>query len=174
MSITLYSHAAVPRNEDKRNEAVYASGLLRRLNDAGLNRICRRARRLLNADWAGVALIVDDSQIVIASSGGQLGRYDRAKSMTTFAILTPHEVFCVPDAAGDLRFEANPFVRVGLIRFFAASVIVDSDGFALGALCCSRLRPGNPLDDQSVRQFRCLAAEICPKKLEFEIPNVIV
>lgn len=174
MSFTLYSHAPTPRNEDKRNEAVYASGLTRQVDDPRLNKISRRARRLLEADWAGIALIVDNSQLVIASSGGQLGRYDRAKSMTGFAILQPQEVFCVPDAASDGRFGANPFVRVGLIRFFVAAAIVDSQGYALGALCCSRQRPGAYPVAAIAKQLQLLAADILRNSLNQESPVLII
>ncbi|MEG8039751.1 hypothetical protein QP166_10515 [Sphingomonas sp. LR60] len=75
------------------------------------------ARKVVNADWAGVAVIVDDLQIVVASSGGQLGRYDRARSMSAHALVAPADLFCVPDTMTDDRFGSNPFVRVGLIRF---------------------------------------------------------
>ncbi|VXC50407.1 conserved hypothetical protein [Sphingomonas sp. 8AM] len=114
----------------------------------------------MGGDWAGVALLVDDLQIVIASSGGQLGRYDRARSMSAHAIVAPEQVFCVSDTITDSTFRSNPFVRVGLIRSFVAAPIVDAAGYALGVVCVSSRNPRVPLGDAEARSFRSLAAQV--------------
>ena len=75
MSITVYNPAPLPSNEPARNQAVHDSGLFEAINNPILNTIAERARNLFQADWAGVALIFDEVQEVIASSGGRLGRY---------------------------------------------------------------------------------------------------
>lgn len=160
MSVTFYAPAPIPSDEHARNLAVRASGLLDRTNDPALTALAHVARKSVRADWAGVALIVDDLQIVIASSGGQLGRYERARSMSAHAIVTPDRVFCVPDTIADGTFRSNPFVRVGLIRFFVAAPIVDAAGHALGVVCASSRNPRAALDEGEARVLRSLAARV--------------
>lgn len=160
MSVTLYSPAPIPSNEHARNVAARESGLLERVNDPRLNAIAMAARKVVHADWAGVAVIVDDLQIVVASSGGQLGRYDRARSMSAHAIAMPDAVFCVADTLTDDRFGSNPFVRVGLIRFFAAAPIVNAAGLALGVVCVSSRTPRAPVDEIEAQGLRTLAMRV--------------
>lgn len=160
MSVTFYSPAPIPPNEAARNAAVHASGLLDRMNDPALNAIAKKAKELLHADWGGVALIVDDLQIVIASSGGQIGRYERARSMSAHALLAPEQVFCVPDARSAEAFGSNPFVRVGLIRFFVAAPLINEAGLALGVLCVSSRAPGEVIDEGQADLLRALASRV--------------
>jgi GAF domain-containing protein len=160
VSVTLYSPAPIPSNEHARNVAARESGLLDRVNDPRLNAIAMAARKVVNADWAGVAVIVDDLQIVVASSGGQLGRYDRARSMSAHALVAPDEVFCVPDTLTDDRFGSNPFVRVGLIRFFAAAPIVNAAGLPLGVVCVSSRTARATVDEIEAQALRTLAMRV--------------
>lgn len=160
MSVTFYSSAPIPHNEPSRNAAVRASGLLERVNDPALNAIADSAKQLLHVDWAGIALIVDDLQIVIASSGGQIGRYERSRSMSAYAILAPDQVFCVPDTTIADAFGSNPFVRVGLIRFFAAAPFVNATGLPLGVLCVSSRMPRAPITDSEAEALKSLASRV--------------
>ncbi|WP_081645267.1 GAF domain-containing protein [Sphingomonas phyllosphaerae] len=125
-----------------------------------LNELSQDACRLMGGDWAGVGLIVDDNQVVIASSGGRVGRYERARSIMAYAILEPDAVLCVLDAPADERFGGNPFVRVGLIRFFVAAPIVDERGFALGALCVSSRSPRQQVEQSTIEALRALATQV--------------
>lgn len=160
MSVTFYSPAPIPPNDHARNLAVRASGLLERGEEPALTTLAKAAKKAVGGDWAGVAVIVDDLQIVIASSGGQLGRYERARAMSAHAIVAPDRVFCVPDTLAEGLFRSNPFVRVGLIRFFVAAPIVDAAGHALGVLCVSSRNPRAPLDDAETRTLKALAAQV--------------
>ncbi|MFK3888457.1 hypothetical protein [Sphingomonas sp. NPDC079357] len=160
MSVTFYSPAPIPPDDHARNQAVRASGLLDRIDDPQLNALAKTARKLVNGDWAGVALIVDDLQIVVASSGGQLGRYERARSISAHAVVTPDRLFCVPDVIADGTFGSNPFVRVGLIRFFVAAPIIDAAGYALGVLCVSSRNTRAALNDAEAAALRSLAARV--------------
>lgn len=160
MSVTIYDPAPLPSNEPARNQAVYASGLLENSDDTALSRLSVLAKDLFRADWAGITLIYDDVQYVIASSGGQLGHYDRARSMSAYAILEPSKVFYLADAKEDGRFGANPFVRVGLIRFFVAAPIIDAQGYALGTLCASSSLPRRMVDQEALAKLRSLAAQV--------------
>lgn len=80
--------------------------------------------------------------------------------MSAHAILTPSEVLCLPNAEEDERFRGNPFVRVGLIRFFVAAPIIDAQGYALGALCVSKRSPRKVIDPVQVTKLQALAAQV--------------
>jgi GAF domain-containing protein len=166
VSVTFYSPAPIPPNEHARNLAVRASGLLERAEEPALTALAKAARKALGGDWAGVAVIVDDLQIVIASSGGQLGRYERARSMSAHAIVAPDKIFCVTDTIANGLFRSNPFVRVGLIRFFVAAPIVDLDGHALGVLCVSSRNPRAPLSEAEADTLKALAAQVLDRPPE--------
>ena len=80
--------------------------------------------------------------------------------MSAYAILKPAEVFCLLDAKQDDRFGANPFVRVGLIRFFVAAPVIDAQGYALGTLCASSSLPRHATDTEACSKLQGLAAQI--------------
>jgi GAF domain-containing protein len=79
--------------------------------------------------------MVGDIQHVVASSGGMIGMYRRATSLSSYNIYEPDVPFVVLDAMVDERFSGNPFVDDGLIRFFASATILNKAGYAIGALC---------------------------------------
>jgi GAF domain-containing protein len=158
--VTLFPLAPRPSNEAARSAAVLDSGLLQSIDDPALNAICVAAKTAASSDWAGIAIIIGDAQSVIASSGGLIGHYDRDRSMTAHAIMTPFEVLNLADARSEPRFAANSFARVGLIRFFVAVPIVDERQFALGALCVSSRKPRAVADEQTVRALRALADRV--------------
>lgn len=160
MSVTFYNPAPLPSDEPARNQAVYDSGLLKNNNDPVFSALCELARDTFRADWSGITFIYDEVQCVIASSGGRLGHYDRARSMSAYAILEPSEVFCLADAKEDDRFGANPFVRVGLIRFFVAAPIIDAQGYALGTLCASSSLPRQAINPAAMAKLQSLAAQV--------------
>lgn len=160
MSVTLFPLAPRPENEEARNAAVHSSGLLRKVGDPELNALCVEAKMVASSDWAGIALVVGEVQRVIASSGGLIGHYDRDRSMTAYAILTPSEVLNLADARAEARFVSNSFARTGLIRFFVAVPFIDERGFALGALCVSSRRSRPAADDQTVTALKALASQV--------------
>jgi GAF domain-containing protein len=135
MGITIFTSAPIPPGDAIRSEAALQSGLLKRIDDPILARIARETRHVLRAAWAGVVIMVNDTQHVIASSRGMLGIYRRSTSLSSYVINAPTEVFVVLDAAYDERFAGNPFVADGLIRFFAGTAIFDRARHAIGVLC---------------------------------------
>lgn len=164
MSVSLYLPAPLTSNEARRNAAVRSSGLLERVHNERLTQICHDARTHVGGGWAGIALILGDAQLVIASTGENIGRHSRAASMSAYAILEPDAVFCVPDTQADDRFLSNPFVRVGLIRYFVAAVICDHVGYALGTLCVSRRSPGNYVEADVALGLRRMAQLVAAKE----------
>lgn len=118
-----------------------ATGLLKRVTDPILSIIARDARDALSARWAGICIVIDERQHVIASSGGMLGIYRRSTALSSYVVSNPDEAFVALDPASDERFAGNPFVADGVIRFYAGAAIRDSSGYAIGALCITDGKP---------------------------------
>lgn len=135
MGITVFTSAPIPPGDAIRSEAAKQSGLLSRVDDPVLTRIAKDVRHVLQAAWAGVVVMVNDTQHVVASSRGMLGMYRRSTSLSSYVISAPTEVFVVLDASSDERFAGNPFVADGLIQFYAGTAIFDKAGHAIGVLC---------------------------------------
>jgi GAF domain-containing protein len=160
MGITVFTPAPLLENEGKRSEAAVQSGLVNRVRDPRLTAIALEARHLLKARWSGVTVMVGDIQHVVASSGGMIGMYRRATSLSSYNIYEPDVPFVVLDTMIDERFSGNPFVDNGLIRFFASATILDRAGYAVGALCVTDrvARTSFVVDDATI--LRRLANDI--------------
>jgi GAF domain-containing protein len=148
MGISVFTPAPFPRNERERSEAAKASGLLNRISDPQLTEIVNEACHVLNSHWCGITLMIEETQHVIASSGGMMGMFRRSTSLCSYAIHNPDDVFHILDAPNDERFAGNPFVDDGVICFFAASAIRDRAGYAIGALCITDQSPRIAFPDE--------------------------
>jgi GAF domain-containing protein len=135
MGITVFSPALLPKNETKRSAAASAAMLTMRSHNLRLSEIASETKVQLGVTWCGVMLIIEDHQHVLASSGGQLGTYRRATSLSGYVVSYPSSPFIVLDPANDDRFSGNPFVVDGLIGFYAGAAILDPQGYAIGAIC---------------------------------------
>ena len=137
MSISFYEMPPVPSDEARREDAVAVSGALDAVGDASLCALVQEAKAFLRADVALVSIIHGDYQHIIAAVGLPLGITSRRTSFCGHAVASGEDVFCVPDLDADRRFAGNPHVNGDLARyrFYAAAVLHDDTGAALGALC---------------------------------------
>lgn len=137
MSIIFYDPPPTPADEQRRTRAVEESHALRAAGDPILCEIAETAKAQLHADMSVVSIVHGDYQYLIAASGLPLGVYSRRTSFCGHAVASGEAFFCVPDLAEDRRFASNPWVtgESGENRFYAAAVLRDAQGWALGALC---------------------------------------
>jgi len=141
MGIMIFTPAPLPQNDRTRSLAAEQSGLLDRVNEPQLCNFTKEGRRVFNARWCGLILMIDQIQHVIASSNGLTGLYRRSTTLSSYVIYNPGTVFIVLNAASDDRFAGNPFVDNGLIGFYAGAAVLDKAGLAIGALCVSDSMP---------------------------------
>ncbi len=137
MSITFYEPPPTPADEERRARAVEDLRATEATGDPVLGHIALEARDRLHADMSVVSIIQGDYQHLIAASGLPLGIYSRRTSFCGHAVASGEALYCVPDLTADRRFAFNPWVtgESGDNRFYAAAVLRDGQGMALGALC---------------------------------------
>ncbi len=133
-----------PPDEKTRIDTLRALNILDSSPQERFDRITRLAKRMFGVPVALVSLIDADRQWFLSSFGLDVPETSRDISFCGHAILGD-EIFTVPDAALDPRFNDNPLVTDSPnIRFYAGCPISVPNGSKLGTLC---------LIDQSPRGF---------------------
>lgn len=121
-----------------------------------LDRLARLARLSLDANWAGITVLDDDSAWFPAAVGFEARPLPRNQTFchTTTAL---DELLIVPDARTDERFTDLDLVRSGAVVFYAGHPLRDSQGNVVGVLCVFDTRVRD-LDDEQHRALVDLAA----------------
>jgi GAF domain-containing protein len=131
-----------PVNEIDRQRAVDASGVTQRRQPTEFQRIAEQAAAVAAAPIAAISFVDRNRQWLAAKIGIEDSEQPRSESFCAFAILRPGEPLIVTDATRDPRFCSNPSVLgAPYVRFYAGIPLVDTAGFALGALCVADTSP---------------------------------
>jgi GAF domain-containing protein len=131
-----YSPARRPNDEDDRQRAVEASGLLDAAGDPALDAIVREAADLFGTPIAAISIVDNERQYFPARFGLGASETPRAASFCAHAMLDCSQPLLVTDASSDERFAGNPLVLSGPdIRFYLGMPLVAENGQPLGALC---------------------------------------
>lgn len=103
---------------------------------AGLfDRVAEVARQHFRVPMATVSLVGATEQRFIGMCGLHVRGTPREQALCNYPVLQD-EVFVVPDATKDSRFEQNPLVTGSpFIRFYAAAPLALADGIRIGAVC---------------------------------------
>ena len=148
-------------NEAEREQAVIRSEALNATGLAALQKVVDQASALFGTPMAAVSIIFRDWQYLISAKGIDPGVYRRSTSFCGHAIMTPDQVFVVPDATTDPRFAGNPVVLDDPeLRFYAGTPLLDADGLPLGALCVLDRKPHAALTPVQAEQFAALGRRI--------------
>ena len=159
MGISMHIPAPHPPHEDLRNEVASQSWLFSAVSDRSLASLAKKARLVFRTRWSGVCLIVEDSQHVVASSGGMLGIYRRSTAISSYVVAFPDVPFVVLNALEDERFAGNPFVEDRMIGFYVGAAL-HVDGYAVGALCVTDPEPRVGVDAAQLAELESLARQI--------------
>ncbi|MFC7478101.1 HWE histidine kinase domain-containing protein [Dankookia sp. GCM10030260] len=132
--------------EEDRLAALHRYRILDTPEEEPFNRVAMLVRDLLGTPVALVTFVDETRQWFKARVGLAVQQTPRDCAFCAHAIMAdPREVFVVPDARTDPRFESNPLVTgEPYIRFYAAVPMRTPDGFALGTVCAisDEPRPG--------------------------------
>lgn len=152
--------AALPRDELERIEELAACQLLDTESEVAFDDIAELASVLCDMPMALVSLVDQDRQWFKARVGVDLKQTPRRQSFCAHAILSPSDIFVVPDAREDVRFHDNPLV-IGKpdVRFYAGVPLKGPSGHALGTLCVLDSRP-RTLTQMQQRQLKQLAGQL--------------
>jgi len=109
----------------------------------------------------GMITLVNSDKLQIKSKIGVEGDWlAREHSFCGRTILTPDEIFTVPDACLDEMFANNPLVTgAPNVRFYSGVPLVNSDGYPLGVLCVADHRP-RIISEEQKETLRALAKQV--------------
>lgn len=127
--------------ERRRVEVLHETGILYSDPSPNFDRLCLLAQKLFDVPVALVSFVTGDRQWFKARLGLDITGTERRHAFCSHAIESD-EVFVVPDAMADARFDSNPLV-VGPphLRFYAGAPIVFAPGIRLGTLCVMDAKP---------------------------------
>lgn len=126
--------APLPPDENARQAALDATGLVYTPAEERFDRLTRLTARLFDAPMVAISLIDQDAQWFKSSVGLVSFQNPRAVSFCAHALETGHLV--VEDALADSRFADNPIVTgEPHIRAYAGKTVHSLSGHALGTLC---------------------------------------
>lgn len=153
-------NAAMPQDEAERIEELAASRLLDTEPETAFDDVAELASVLCDTPMALVSLVDRDRQWFKARVGVDLKETPRQQSFCAHAILSPADIFVVPDASDDVRFHDNPLVTgQPKVRFYAGVPLKGPGGHALGTLCVMDSQP-RTLTQMQRRQLKQLAGQL--------------
>ena len=125
----------IPPNELARLQTLRSFDILDTPQEERFDRLTRMARRLFDAPIALVSLVDKDRQWFKSRIGLPVSETPRDISFCGHSILG-EEVFIIPDASSDERFQDNPLViDKPNIRFYAGCPLRALNGTQMGTLC---------------------------------------
>ncbi len=125
----------IPPNEVARLQTLRSFDILDTPQEERLDLLTRMARRLFDVPIALVSLVDKDRQWFKSRIGLTVSETPRDISFCGHSILG-EEVFIIPDASSDERFQDNPLViDKPNIRFYAGCPLRALNGTQMGTLC---------------------------------------
>jgi GAF domain-containing protein len=107
-----------------------------------LQAIATQASLMARTEMAMVTVLDEETQWYVARVGLETDQSPRSQSFCHYTVLRPGEPMIVSDARQDPRFAQSPLVVAGpRIRFYAGVPLIDTAGYALGALCVADTHP---------------------------------
>lgn len=145
-----------PQDEVARLDTLRALNILDTSPEERFDRLTRLAKRLFGVPIALVSLVDENRQWFKSCQGLNASETPRDISFCGHAIMGD-DVFLIPNAAADERFQDNPLVtNEPHIRFYAGCPLTVSNGSKLGTLCLIDREPRN-FDDDDLALLRDLA-----------------
>lgn len=126
---------ATPSNEAQRQAALERYEILDSIPEQSYDDITALMADVCEAPISLVGLIDRDRHWIKSHHGIAIDESPRDISFCGHTIASNEEIFLVEDAREDLRFADNPLVTEYKAIGYAGVPLIDSDGYALGALC---------------------------------------
>ncbi len=162
--MTPYPDYPIPADEEQRLRALRRFAVLDTPADPHFDRIVALASEVLGVPIALVSLVDQERQWFLARYGLEAQETPRAMAFCAHAI-AQHDLFEVPDALDDERFNTNPLVLYPpKVRFYAGVPLQSDQGYNLGTLCVIDQKPR--VLDPHQRVILQLIADLVMRELE--------
>lgn len=152
-----YQKAPIPKDEEKRLEAVYKLKILDTPPEERFDRITQTALNLFDVPISTITIVDSDREWFKSCQGLSKREGRRAISFCGHALVSD-ELLLIPDAKKDPRFAQNPMV-LGKpnIRFYAGVPLKTVDGARIGAFCIKDTKP-RYLSKRKIELLKALAS----------------
>lgn len=141
--------AALPGNEQERLSVLFEHNILDTLPEKEFDDITRIASEICNTPISLVSIIDSTRQWFKSRQGLDAPETPRELAFCAHAILTPDEIFEVPNSLEDERFHDNPLATgAPHVVFYAGVPLVTEEGMPLGTLCVIDNKPKTLTEDQ--------------------------
>ena len=152
--------APLPPNELERLSDLYEYNLLDTIAEKDYDDITRIAADVCDMPISLISLIDQNRQWFKSRVGLAVEETHRDLAFCAHAILTPDDIFVVPDSSKDERFFDNPLVTDGPhVNFYAGVPLVNESGSAPGSLCVIDTKP-NQLTNEQEQTLKALARQV--------------
>ena len=128
-------NAPIPPNDRQRLDALLSYRILDSDPEDDFDDITKLAAEICETPISIITLVDEQRQWFKSAQGLDMTESPRESSFCGHAVARPDINLIVENAMEDERFHDNPFVTDGTIGSYAGIPIVNTDGFALGALC---------------------------------------
>jgi PAS domain S-box-containing protein len=149
-----------PAQDAKRIEALRNYEILDTPPQKAFDDLVKLAAQVCGVPMAAVSLVDSDRQWFKARLGIPLAQTSLDTSICAHGIVEDGDLFIVPDAIKDPRFQDMALVRNDPhIRFYTGARLADSEGHALGMLCVMDHSP-RTLNGPQLDALRMLARQV--------------
>jgi diguanylate cyclase (GGDEF)-like protein len=146
----------IPPDEAQRLETLRALKILDSAPEERFDRLTRMAKRMFGVPISLVSIVDSDRQWFKSAQGLDATETPRDISFCGHAILGD-DLFLIPNAIEDERFQDNPLVTAAPnIRFYAGCPLRVGSGHKMGTLCLIDDKP-REMDDEDKQLLRDLA-----------------
>ncbi len=153
--------ASIPKNEEKRIEALKSYTILDTLPEENYDNITKIAAEICNTPIALVSLVDPTRQWFKSTHGLDATETPRDYAFCAHSILEPDELFIIPNATKDIRFKNNPLtVNDPHVVFYAGAPLKTKDGHALGTLCVIDNEPRLSLTQGQKDSLKALSEQV--------------
>ncbi len=149
----------LPATEEKRLSILQGYGVLDTPEEAEFDALTRLAGYICGSPIALISLLDDRRQWFLSHQGMEATQTPRNVSFCRYTIQRD-ELFEVPDASLDERFNRNPLVTGSpSIRHYCGAPLITPEGYRLGSLCVIDHKPKR-LDEAQKAALQTLAREV--------------